>query len=231
MIRKIIVFFYVILILALAIYAASITKHYTSNNLMIEVLDKFTNTGATNAVTAVYLDFRIFDTLFETFLLLVATLGLSQFLRLEQTERIHIEAEINDDYIHSSIASGALHLMMPLFLVFGITISIFGPTSPGGGFQGGAILAVLVMALYLTERRINISLLFFTSLEKILYILFLLLVGLYFLLYTNSTHLHRFMYLIVSNILICFKVFMGLIIIFLRLIGKSQHRTIGDAYE
>ncbi len=231
MIRKKLLFLFMIIILAISIYAASISNSITSSSLMQSVLSNHTATGAVNAVTAVYLDFRVFDTLFETFLLLVAVLGLSQFLRLEQTERIHIEAEINDNYKPSTIASGALHLMLPLFVIIGITITAFGPSSPGGGFQGGAILAVLVMVLYLTDRHMNIPLLIFTSLEKILFILFLLLVSLYFLFYTYTGEHVRFIYMVLSNVIICFKVFSGLIIIFLRLIGESQHRTTGDAYE
>ncbi len=228
--RKILVFSFLILVLLLVLYASYGTGT-TSKGLMEDVLSQYKNTGALNAVTAVYLDYRIFDTLFETFLLLVAVLGLSQFLRLEQTERIHIEADITDHYEPSHIASSALHFILPLFLIFGITITTFGPNSPGGGFQGGAILAVLVMVLYLTDNHMNIPLLLFTSLEKVVYILFLTLVSLYFFLYSYMGEYHRFFYMIFSNVLICFKVFMGLIIIFLRLIGQSQHRTLGDAYE
>ncbi len=229
--RKVLLFVLLLSIFILVVYATTLTKNYEGTGLMDLVLTHYKNTAALNAVTAVYLDFRVFDTLFETFLLLSATLGLSQFLRLEQTERIHIEAEINDDYRPSIIASGALHLMMPLFLIFGISITAFGPNSPGGGFQGGAILAVLVMSLYLTDRRINIPILLLTSLEKIIFILFLSLVALYFLFYSNTSYLQRFVYMVLSNVLISLKVFMGLIIIFLRLIGQSQHRTLGGNYE
>ncbi len=229
--RKQFLFIVMILIFGVVLYAAYLTSSECSNPLMQEIMKEYTKTGATNAVTAVYLDFRVFDTLFETFLLLVSVLGLSQFLRLEQTERIHIETEEHDDYKPSTIATGALHLMLPLFIICGIAITVFGPTSPGGGFQGGAILAVFVMVLYLTDRRMNIPILIFTSLEKIVFILFLLLVALYFLFYSYTGEYQRFIYMIVSNILICFKVFLGLIIVFLRLIGQSQHRTLGDAYE
>ncbi len=229
--RKVLLSVFLLCVLSLVVYTSYIASDYNSTELRDTVLANYTQTGATNAVTAVYLDFRVFDTLFETFLLLVAVLGLSQFLRLEQTERIHIEADVDDNYKPSTIASSALHLILPLFIIFGISISVFGPFSPGGGFQGGAILAVLVMVLCLTDRQMNISLLVFTSLEKVLFILFLVLVALYFLCYAYTGEYHRVMYMILSNVFISFKVFMGLIIIFLRLIGQSQHRTLGDAYD
>ncbi len=231
MLRKGILFTILLCILALCIYASIFSNEYEAKALMENVLSNYKNTGALNAVTAVYLDYRVFDTLFETFLLLVSTLGLSQFLRLEQTERIHVESDSHDEYRPSTIATSALHLILPLFIIFGISITAFGPNTPGGGFQGGAVLAVLIMALYLTDRHMNLPLLIFESLEKIIYILFLLLVSIYFFMYMNAGHYSRIMYMIFSNVLISFKVFMGLIIIFLRLIGQSQHRTMGDAYE
>lgn len=40
-------------------------------------------TGAENAVTAIYLDYRMFDTLFETLLLLVSVIGIIYFSRHE----------------------------------------------------------------------------------------------------------------------------------------------------
>ncbi len=231
MVRKVILFCLLVFILSLTIYAAYISNNYSSTTLMDAVLERYKDTGALNAVTAVYLDYRVFDTLFETFLLLVSVLGLSQFLRLEQTERIHMEAETSDDYQPSTIASSALHLILPLFVIFGLYVTAFGPNSPGGGFQGGAILAALVMVSYLSNRKISTSLLVFTALEEIFYILFLLVIGIYFILYTQTNSIHRVIYMALTNFIICFKVYMGFIVIFLRMIGQSQHRTLGDAYE
>lgn len=39
--------------------------------------------------------------------------------------------------------------MMPFALVFGIYIILFGTISPGGGFQGGVIVAAACLLLYL----------------------------------------------------------------------------------
>lgn len=41
------------------------------------------DTGAFNAVTAIYLDYRAFDTLFETLLLLISVIGVIYFSRHE----------------------------------------------------------------------------------------------------------------------------------------------------
>lgn len=41
----------------------------------------FSETAATNAVTAIYLNYRVYDTLFETLLLLVSVIGIIYFSR------------------------------------------------------------------------------------------------------------------------------------------------------
>lgn len=41
------------------------------------------DTGALNSVTAIYLNYRIFDTLFETLLLLISVIGIIYFSRHE----------------------------------------------------------------------------------------------------------------------------------------------------
>jgi len=41
------------------------------------------DTGAGNAVTAIYLNYRLFDTFFETLLLLVSVIGIIYFSRHE----------------------------------------------------------------------------------------------------------------------------------------------------
>lgn len=43
----------------------------------------YEQTGAKNAVTAIYLNYRLFDTFFETLLLLVSVIGIIYFSRHE----------------------------------------------------------------------------------------------------------------------------------------------------
>lgn len=56
--------------------SATALYEYITTNFMAE-------TGAENAVTAIYLDYRMFDTLFETLLLLVSVIGIIYFSRHE----------------------------------------------------------------------------------------------------------------------------------------------------
>lgn len=55
-----------------------------SRELFHYYVDNFRqDTGAGNAVTAIYLNYRLFDTFFETLLLLVSVIGIIYFSRHE----------------------------------------------------------------------------------------------------------------------------------------------------
>lgn len=56
------------------------TSHYVTDYYLAHYQD----TGSFNAVTAIYLDYRVFDTLFETLLLVVSVIAIIYFSRHEQ---------------------------------------------------------------------------------------------------------------------------------------------------
>jgi multicomponent Na+:H+ antiporter subunit B len=90
--------------------------------------------GAANFVTAVVLAYRGFDTLLElTILFTAATAG---GLVLGRPR----EGAARDPDAGFILRAGA-DLFFPLLLVVGIYIILHGHLTPGGGFQGGVILA------------------------------------------------------------------------------------------
>ncbi len=50
---------------------------------------------------------------------------------------------------HSLIVNLACRVMAPFILLYGVYVVFFGHYSPGGGFQGGTILAAVVIMLRL----------------------------------------------------------------------------------
>jgi len=108
-------------------------------------------TGATNIVTSVVLSYRGFDTLGEVTVLFIASIGLGAVLSAigKKTAR-KIEPA-------SLVLSTGCRVLFPLILVFGSYIFIHGHLTPGGGFQGGAIIASAYLLIYLgcRQRRIN----------------------------------------------------------------------------
>lgn len=119
----------------------------------------------------------------------------------------------------STIFTITVGTVYPLIIIFGLYIIINGHVSPGGGFQGGAILASAFIIQYLTSynKKINLSLL--NIIEKILY-LCIVLFSIVFILYLNNSIslLAKEWYLIIMNILIGIKVFCGLSVIFFRFV-------------
>jgi multicomponent Na+:H+ antiporter subunit B len=108
-------------------------------------------TGATNIVTSVVVNYRGFDTLGEITVLFIAAIGLGAALTAVPKEEMRkIEPA-------SLVLYTGCRVLFPLILVFGTYIFIHGHLTPGGGFQGGAIIASGFLLIYLgcRERRIN----------------------------------------------------------------------------
>ena len=90
--------------------------------------------GAANFVTAVVLGYRGYDTLLElTILFTAATAGALVLGRPRSGARRDPDAGF--------ILRAGADLLFPLLLVVGLYIIFHGHLTPGGGFQGGVILA------------------------------------------------------------------------------------------
>ena len=124
------------------------------------------DTGATNTVSSIYLGYRAMDTLGETLVLLVAITGTMSILINLGTD------SVDEDAVQFSLAPekrprNALrtHLLEvvssklgPIVLLFGFYVMLYGHISPGGGFQGGVIVASSIVFLALgTEIKSKLT--------------------------------------------------------------------------
>lgn len=108
-------------------------------------------TGATNIVTSVVVGYRAFDTLGEVTVLFLAAIGLGAVLAtLKDKSRAVIEDA-------SLILITGCKFLFPLILLFGAYVFIHGHLTPGGGFQGGAVVASGFLLAYLGCRGDRIS--------------------------------------------------------------------------
>jgi len=125
-------------------------------------------TGAVNIVTAVVLNYRGFDTLGEVTILFIAALGLGAVL---STVKDKTKGEITPT---SLILWAGCRFLFPFILLFGAYIFLHGHLTPGGGFQGGAIIASGFLLRYLgcPKKRINKSC--FTAIESLGGIIFII---------------------------------------------------------
>jgi multicomponent Na+:H+ antiporter subunit B len=105
----------------------------------------------TNAVTGVTFDLRGFDTLGEELILFVAALGATVLLRAQRSERA-VERAAEAEERRGPSTTDALRwlgaVLVGPVLLLGIYIVVHGALTPGGGFQGGVILAGALLLVY-----------------------------------------------------------------------------------
>ena len=120
---------------------------------------------------------------------------------------------------HSELFAQTMGLIYPIIILFGFYIIYNGHLTPGGGFQGGAILASAFTIQYLTTGNKNVSLHLLNRLEKVIYLL-LTVNGMLLVLYLNQdlSQAQKTLYLITMNTLIGVKVSCGLTVIFYRFV-------------
>ena len=112
-------------------------------------------------VTAVVFDYRGFDTLGEEYILFASVVGVALLLRASREEEEH-EGEggaHGEPATTDAIRVAGLGMVGPTVLV-GLAMAAHGHVTPGGGFQGGVILAtgsflVFLSGKYLAFRRVN----------------------------------------------------------------------------
>jgi multicomponent Na+:H+ antiporter subunit B len=121
-----------------------------------------TERHATDLVTALNFDFRGFDTLGEEFILFGSVLGVVLILREIRSERRRPHQEEADEHSFAG-ASGALRALslglIPSIVALGAYVVVHGALTPGGGFQGGVILAAGPLAMFLAGRYMRMKVL------------------------------------------------------------------------
>ncbi|MCK5146753.1 sodium:proton antiporter [bacterium] len=108
--------------------------------------DGVTDLGAANLVTSVIVSYRGLDTLGEVTVLFLATAGVGFVLfrkRKSDTADTEVPRQASE-----FLQTGAIFLW-PYIVILGIFIIFHGHISPGGGFQGGVILAMAFLLIML----------------------------------------------------------------------------------
>jgi len=181
--------------------------------------------GGENAVGAILLGYRVFDTLFEALILVVAVVAVIHMSR-------HTIDSIDNGKISEISQSGMaifiIRVVCPLILMFGIYLMANGHISPGGGFQGGLAIAAFFICRYMVYNIYDIPILKVIKLEEIIFIGTVLLA--IFVVFLGATEFipifdldpFQNIYLIAMNFLIGLKVTCGFIILFYRYIAIER---------
>lgn len=132
--------FVIALVAGFAVLLWSYLRHYsertTLNDLSAYYVDNTAKEiGAANVVTAIVVTYRGFDTLGEVTILFVSASLIAMFLKSMGKDKSRSPRPA------SLILATAQKLLFPLILLFGVYIFVNGHLTPGGGFQGGSVIA------------------------------------------------------------------------------------------
>jgi multicomponent Na+:H+ antiporter subunit B len=112
----------------------------------------FAERNITDVVSAVNFDYRAFDTVGEEFILFASVMGSLALLKqaVEKKRRPLIDAlSPSRDVGPSDAVKLWLMLSVGPTIAFGIYVITHGQLTPGGGFQGGVVLASAAFVIYL----------------------------------------------------------------------------------
>lgn len=103
--------------------------------------------GVENPVTAVLLNFRAWDTLLESIVLLAALIGLWMLTREDDwRNRLGLPQHVRP----GGVMSGFGRVLPPVGLLVGVYLAYVGADRPGGAFQGGTVLAAVGLVAAMT---------------------------------------------------------------------------------
>ena len=116
-----------------------------------------------------------------------------------------------------SIVSVVTGLLYPYVVLFGVYIILNGHHTPGGGFQGGAILAALFIGRYIVDPTNDLSITRAHLIEKAIFAAIVIVPAAFILTLAAQRvpALHE-PYLVAMNLLIGVKVAIGLTILVFR---------------
>jgi multicomponent Na+:H+ antiporter subunit B len=110
---------------------------------------------ATDLVTALNFDIRGFDTLGEEFILFGSVLAVVLVLRQLRPEHAPPRGTEGDEHEFegaSEALRGLALVMVPVLIALGGYVVVHCQLTPGGGFQGGIVLAAAPLAVFLSGR-------------------------------------------------------------------------------
>ena len=161
-------FMYIVVTTPFGTALHGVSEHYVERGIV-------ENRGA-NLVTSIVVNYRGFDTLGEVTVLFLASTALSFLLSFMGCKQECGKEE------SSEILKTVTYIVFPLTILFGVYIFIHGHLTPGGGFQGGAVIASGFMLMFMAYRKYHISHYNLTITESLSGIAFVIigLLGLWF---------------------------------------------------
>jgi len=115
--------------------------------------------GAANLVSAIVVTYRGLDTLGEVTILFLTASIIGFFLKRKTavTTAENPQMDSIQGQKTSELLASGMHLLVPFIFLFGIYIFVNGHLTPGGGFQGGAVIASGMALMILSGQKNKIN--------------------------------------------------------------------------
>ncbi len=154
MLKKILILF---LIAGMALIAFDLYQAYGDKTTLAQTGAYYAENaaqevGAANLVTSVVVTYRGLDTLGEVSILFLTAAIISFVLKVKREDEEDKEVRAT-----SEILTSATQVLTPIIMLVGIYIFINGHLTPGGGFQGGAVIASAVLLMMMANPKFEVS--------------------------------------------------------------------------
>jgi multicomponent Na+:H+ antiporter subunit B len=124
------------------------------------LLARSAETASANAVTSVVVSYRGFDTLGEVTVLFLAATGIGLLFSaprpMSEAEPTAADSEPKSAPPNEMMVTG-IRLLFPVLLLLGVYIVLHGHLSPGGGFQGGVVIATAFFLRMLADPEFRLD--------------------------------------------------------------------------
>jgi multicomponent Na+:H+ antiporter subunit B len=128
-----------------------LAEFYANNTLNLN--DKYLWAASPEAVTAIVWDYRGFDTLFETSVFFLAIIACVAAFEVEMPARVKSSPIEQRSQGLSIIVKVVTKIAGLIIICVSASVALHGQLTPGGGFQGGAALAVLPILFIMAMSR------------------------------------------------------------------------------
>lgn len=165
-----------LVVIAVGIFAAILIVLSLENNPLFPAFgtfdianrisnDYFANlelANTSNIVTAIVVGYRSFDTLGEITVLFISAIGVGLLVNTHgKTKRMDLQ------FTPNFMLKVGSRIIFVLMVVLSVYIILHGHLTPGGGFQGGAIISSGLLLLYLADDAFRSNLKRFKLVESL----------------------------------------------------------------
>jgi len=183
--------------------------------------------GGTNAIGAIYLGYRVYDTLFEALMLVISVVAVIHMSAYDVAEVSAGRTSRIQRW--GGMAVLTIRLISPIVMMFGLYIIANGHLTAGGGFQGGLAVAAFFICRYLIYDIYDLPIKKVMKFEEGIFMITVLMAVIVVFM-EDIAHLPIISdyYLVIMNFLIGLKVTCGFIILFYRYIAIERMEVIKE---